>query len=64
MMSWGVGVGVDALIIWIDFPMPLKLIKRSRRTAASISLSVERYRMVQALAFRSGPAEAGAVRLR
>ena len=24
MMSWGVGLVVGALIIWIDFPMPFK----------------------------------------
>ena len=24
MMSWGVGLGVGALIIWIDFLMPFK----------------------------------------
>jgi len=39
MMSWGVGLVVGALIIWKDFPMPLKLIKKFRREAASMFFS-------------------------
>jgi hypothetical protein len=38
-MSQGVGIQVGALIVRIDFPMPLKLINRSRRNAASFLFS-------------------------
>jgi hypothetical protein len=68
----GVGGLVGALIIRIDFPMPLKLTKRSRREAASILFcrgigqAFEPASKVPAAALRPvfSVVEAGAMRLR